>query len=222
MRHSILPAALLTVAACAPAPRVSTTTAPAAAAAVAPRPVEGTFVIMKGGDTVGTERFTRSSTSLKGAFAARGAEIFHYDATLAADASTSRIVVTVTPQGALPQTSVATFVGDSVLLTREPADSAHDARRAVARGAVAYLNPSPSLMEQIVRRARAIGGPSAAVPVFAGGGNNVTATVSFPKPDSARLDVGGVTLLLHVDQSGALLGGRVPMQGVTIERAPDR
>jgi hypothetical protein len=85
---------------------------------------------------------------------------------------------------------------------------------------VPFVNPSPSLMEQIVRRGRAIGGGTAEVPIFVGGGGpaNVTAIVTFSAPDSARLDLGGVEVLLRVDAAGAILGGSVPTQRLTIER----
>lgn len=188
--------------------------------------IAGRFVLLQGSDTIGVERFDRAPDRLRAEFTARGTVAFRYDAALAPDASVSRIRLTVMPPAGGELTSTAAFAGDSVTLTREApsSDAAKSARRAAARGSVPFINPSPSLMEQIVRRARAIGGSgpmaTAAVPVFVGGGGppNVAATVTFAAPDSARLDLGGVEVLLRVDGAGAILGGSVPTQRLTIER----
>lgn len=211
--------------ACASSPASSTASGSTpTGSVVAPSPsvaVEGRFVLTQGSDTIGTEHFSRTSDRLRAEFTARGVEAFRYDAELAPDASVKRIRLTVRPPAGGAQTSTAAFAGDSVTLTREaPGDSARRARRPVAPGSVPYVNPSPSLMEQIVRRARALGGGTASVPVFVGGAGpaNVTAVVDFAASDSARLDLGGVSVLLRVDGAGAILGGSVPSQRLTISR----
>jgi hypothetical protein len=238
----ILAGVLTSAAACAsssnPGPARSSVGTPDAASATSPASrgafaagapaavVAGRFVLLQGSDTIGVERFDRTADRLRAEFTARGTVAFRYDAALAPDASVSRIRLTVMPPAGGELTSTAAFAGDSVTLTREApsSDAAKSARRGAARGSVPFINPSPSLMEQIVRRARAIGGggptATAAVPVFVGGGGppNVAATVTFAAPDSARLDLGGVEVLLRVDGSGAILGGSVPTQRLTIER----
>jgi hypothetical protein len=179
-------------------------------------------VLTQGSDTIGSEHFSRTKDRLRAEFTARGMEAFRYDAELAPDASVKRIRLTVRPPAGGAQTSTAAFAGDSVTLTREaPGDSARSARRPAAPGSVPYVNPSPSLMEQIVRRARALGGGTASVPVFVGGAGpaNVTAVVDFAASDSARLELGGVSVLLRVDGAGAILGGSVPSQRLTISRS---
>lgn len=215
--------------ACASSPASSTASGATAGATptgsvVAPPPpaVEGRFVLTQGSDTIGSEHFNRTNDRLRAEFTARGVEAFRYDAELAPDASVKRIRLTVRPPAGGAQTSTAAFAGDSVTLTREaPGDSARSARRPAAPGSVPFVNPSPSLMEQIVRRARVLGGGTASVPVFVGGAGpaNVTAVVDFAASDSARLELGGVSVLLRVDGAGAILGGSVPSQRLTISRS---
>lgn len=222
-----LAAAAWTLAACASGTasrRVATTTTTVVAA-----PVRGTFTLVRGADTIGTETFTRGADRLEATFAAGRRSLFRYDAALRPDAGTARIAVTpLAPAvaAAAPSAS-ATFAGDSVTVRQDGAAGgpATTARRAAPPGTVAYVNPSPSLMEQIVRRARALGGAPGgapvAVPVFVSGTGGVgqTATVAFLAPDSARLDLAGVALRFRVDPAGAVLGGTVPAQGLTIVRS---
>jgi len=86
-------------------------------------------------------------------------------------------------------------------------------------GLVTYVNPSPSAMEQIVRRARAMGGDSAQVPILgADNGQLGEVAVRFVGADSAILSLGPVVLRMRVDRAGSLLGGTVPSQGLVITR----
>jgi hypothetical protein len=97
--------------------------------------------------------------------------------------------------------------------------AASRSRVATRSGAVAYINPSPSHMEQILRRARVIGGDSVEVQVFvaSSAGATVPAMVRF-RGDSATLAVGPVVIRARTDSAGRLLGGVVPSQGLVIER----
>ena len=76
-------------------------------------------------------------------------------------------------------------------------------------------------MEQIVRRARVIGGSPVQVPVWAasGGGQPTTATVTL-EGNQARILVNNVEVQLTLDESGRITGGSVPQQGLTLERRP--
>ena len=75
-------------------------------------------------------------------------------------------------------------------------------------------------MEQIVRRARVMGGEQVQVPVFVAGtgGQTEPTTVTFMPPDSATVMLGNTEVRLRVDEQGRLLGGRVPAQNLLIER----
>ncbi len=187
----------------------------------------GTFLLRDGAATLASERFQRSANALEVELTTPIGVRVAYAARLRPDASISFIDVREYPPGAAAgdppmQQSTGTFEGDSVLLSLNRGGDTQVARRATTRGVIPYINPSPSLMEQIVRRARALRGRRIDVPVWlpSGGGQNVTATVEFTAPDSARLEMSNTVLLLHVDAQGRVLGGSIPSQGLTIERRP--
>jgi hypothetical protein len=82
------------------------------------------------------------------------------------------------------------------------------------------LNPSIGLVEQVVRRARVLGGQSADVSLLPlnRGSSVATAQVSFTA-DSAVISADGTEVRLQVDAAGRILGGSIPEQGLTITRA---
>lgn len=229
-----------TVAGVGPAPaRRPTTLAPTRSTAIAATgrgaldSARGASALIRGADTLGTEVSTRTGERLDATFRTRARGEFAYHAALRPDASVERITVTVRGPAGAVRTGAATFAGDSVTVawqparqdasTAAPADARADTlRRAVPRGAVPYLNPSPSLMEQVVRRARTLGGTPGGAPVLLpvvvlDGGAVRTATVTFVA-DSVQLGLAGVTVWLRTDPSGAILGGSVPGQGITLAR----
>jgi hypothetical protein len=85
-------------------------------------------------------------------------------------------------------------------------------------GAVPYLNLSFALLEQAVRRARAAHGGSQVAFFNLGGGQTLVAKLSGLAPDSLRMDIGDTRIHLLVDRDGRLLGGRIPVQDVVVER----
>lgn len=193
--------------------------------APAPTVETGTFTLRSGPTPLASERFQRSPGALEVELTTPIGVRVSYAARLRDDASVSFIDVREYPPGAAAgeppmQQSTGTFVGDSVLLSLNRGGETQVARRATTRGVVPYINPSPSLMEQVIRRARALRGPRVSVPVWlpTGGGQNATATVDFTTADSARLELGGVQLLLRVDAEGRVLGGAIPAQGLTLDR----
>ncbi|HEV2150623.1 MAG TPA: alpha/beta hydrolase, partial [Longimicrobiaceae bacterium] len=146
------------------------------------------------------------------------------DAELAADATVPRMRFTVLPGRAGDAEPVAsgtaTFRGDSALVEVRGPTAAPLQRFAPGEGALPYVNLSVAMLEQVVRRARAVGGREVRVPVLSlSGGSAFTARVAFPAADSAIVEVGGVALRFAADASGRLLGGCVPSQGITMERA---
>jgi hypothetical protein len=249
MQRTVPPVlAALILAACATSPSVQeqpatgavvpTTPAPAAPAApaapVAPvAPVvtteRGVFTLTRGADTLATERFTRTPTQLDVDFATRAQGRFAYTATLQPDATVSRLEARFyragSAQGAAPsQQSVATFQGDTILAEeRREGGEPQSTRIATQRNAIPYLNPSMSLVEQIVRRARAVGGGGAGpvqVPTFiaSSGAQTMTATITFIGADSATIALANAELRLRVDDAGRLLGARMPAQNLVVER----
>lgn len=191
-------------------------------------PEQAAFVILRGADTIGTERFTRTPDRLEAAFVTPSQGRFSFSASVAPDATVPRIDVQVyragSPADAAPsQRASAVFQGDSVVIedARE-GTTAHTARLATTRSAIPFINPSMSLVEQILRRARAVGGTTVDVPVFiaAAGGQTSPARVTFVGTDSATVLLGPAEFRVRVDGDGRLLGGGVPSQGLVIERLP--
>lgn len=231
MRFLRLAPILLLGAACAtpaPAPPGGTAT-PARAAAPSSATETGTFALRQGENTLVTERFTRRAGELEAELTTPNGDRVGITAHFRPDASVAHIEVREFERGAAAgsapaRTSSGTFQGDSVQLSQASGDSTETAGRETVRGTVVYVNPSPSLMEQIVRRARAIGGERVEVPVWlpANGGQNASATVVFMAPDSAELSLATARIRMRTDAQGRLLGGSIPAQGLTIERSTDR
>lgn len=186
-----------------------------------PPPTRGVYTLARGGDTIATEQFSRTANAVHAEFGARGTTLFRYDATLTPQAMITGMEVTTNVPGSPERSATVTFRGDTAVITSSPSDSAGPVKRAVPPGTLPYLNPSPSLMEQIVRRARAEGGNRVAIPLLiaGSGGETAPATVTFMPPDSARVELAGVAVMLRVDSAGAVLGGTVPAQGITITRS---
>lgn len=202
----------------------ASSTAPSTAVDTAARtatPTRGVFTLVHGADTIAAERFDRSTDHLQVDFTSRGIVLFNYEATLTPQATIAHMQIATHVPGTPERTSTITFQGDSAILTDGAGDSARTLRTAVPRGTLPYASPSATLMEQIVRRARVIGGTSVAVPLLIAstGGKTASAAVSFSSPDSARMEIAGVTILLRVDAAGDILSGSVPAQGVVIARS---
>jgi hypothetical protein len=187
----------------------------------------GGFVVRHGRDTVATERFSRTPTRLEGTLTLRNAQRTseRYSAVIAPDATLPMIQVTVREGGdsgavnarvvqrarvIFKQDSAAVDeVGESGLMTRVIGTE---------EGAVPYLNLSFALLEQAVRRARAAHGGSQVAFFNLGGGQTLVAKLSGLSPDSLRMDIGDTRIHLLVDREGRLLGGRIPVQDVVVDR----
>jgi hypothetical protein len=198
------------------------------AAPLAAQSDSGTFVIRHGSDTVATERFTRTATTLNGILAIRNAKQTSqsYAAVVAPDASVPLIEVTVREgpdTGRMKQKIVqrarVIFKEDSAAVDDMNDRGLQTRVFGTGRGAVPYLNLSFALLEQGVRRSRAATSPGQ-VPLFnLGGGQTVDAKVSKLGADSLALDIGSVEFHLKVDSTGRLLGGSIPSQQVVAERS---
>lgn len=202
------------------------TAAPAAAqrVAVPATPASGRFLLVQGTNPLGTEEFVRTAGGFEATLTPAGPQPgLSYQARVTPQALIDSLTVELdAPSG--PQRIVLTLEasGDSALVrsTRFEGDSARERTMGTRAGAVFYVNPSPSMMEQIVRRARVVGGDSVTVPIFmpVGEGRTAMVAVTFPTADSAVTTVGGVSVRMHVDAEGRLLGATVPSQQLSIER----
>ena len=180
-----------------------------------------TFEVRQGETVVFTERFTRTPTRLETEITAVNGNRAAVVAELAPDASVRRLEVRQPGAGgALATVATAEFAADSVTIRLTQGDSVRTVRQAAARGAVTYVNPSMALLEQAVRRARAIGGSPVQVPLWipgGGGGQERSATVTF-EGQRARVSLGPVELILDLDADNNVQGATVPSQGLTVTR----
>jgi hypothetical protein len=216
--------ALLVAGACLGAPLEAQT---AAAKPVAAPGDSGMFVIRHASDTVATEQFVRSETTIEGTLAVRNgkstAQI--YKAVVAPDASVALIEVTVREhedsgraRARMVQQARIIFKGDSAAVDDITNHGLQTRVFGTERGAVPYLNLSFALLEQAIRRSRSARGDGK-VPLFnLGGGQTLDGRVSPLGADSLTLAIGTVEYHVRVDGTGRLLGARIPAQNVVAER----
>ena len=186
----------------------------------------GTFIIRHGADTVATERFTRTETTLAGTLAVKNSRQMakQYQAVVAPDATVPMIEVTVRAdldsgrvKGKVVQRARVLFKEDSAAVDDITNSGLQTRVFGTERGAIPYLNLSFALLEQAVRRSRV--GDAGQVAFFnLGGGETLDARLTPLGADSLSLAIGTVEFHLRVDASGRVLGGRIPAQEVVAER----
>jgi hypothetical protein len=202
--------------------------APEAAAGDTVPGESGVFIIRHAGDTVATERFSRTATTLNGTLAIRNAKgtVQAYEAVMAPDASVALIEVTVREsqdsgqtKGRILQRARVIFKEDSAAVDDITNHGMQTRIFGTERGAVPYLNLSFALLEQAVRRSRATAPETTRVPFFnLGGGQTVDARISKLGADSLAMAIGSVEFRLRVDAAGRVLGGTIPAQQLVAER----
>jgi uncharacterized protein len=198
--------------------------APAAAQTPAAPPGWTTFVVTQAGDTLAVERVTRTAARLESDLVVRGYGLrwqFSLALTPEALASTMQNTVRMTnanPEAPPAQAGTLAFRGDSVI-AEITMPTRTTQRFATTAGALPFVNLSAAIAEQLVRRARVLGGARAVVPVFVvDGGRTAPAEVTWATPDTAVIMLGGVELRVAVAADGRLLGAIVPAQRVRFTR----
>lgn len=178
------------------------------------RPVlQGGFLLQKGGDTVAVERFRREENRLQGRMLLRQQVPVAYTAVLTTTNQLKRLEVGLVTKASTDQEEVVLmFQGDRIFSTTNKGGSTSRDTIAVAAGTMAYHSKLPmiSLLEQLVMRARTMGGEQVQVPVFLldANGQVVTSNIRFPAADSAQVSLGDITVSLKIGQTGKILAGR--------------
>lgn len=175
---------------------------------------DGAFIVLHGADTVAVERFRRTADQIQGELVVNRLLATRYTAALLPD---NRVARVETESRRLDR---ATLSRDSTALRGDSAA----AEEGVRWGHVAYLDRSFVMLEQIVRRARAVqavrgsAGEPVEIPVFRLiGGRTLPARIDFPRPDSAVVEIGGHTF--HLQLGGErLLHAHLPGYGVSAVR----
>ncbi len=184
------------------------------------------FAFMQGNDTLFSDRWERSATTLTGMLTITGQARIQYTINLTpAETVTGMRLKVYQPTGSLArpeQEADAQFRGDSLIAIQRAGGRADTVRRATPRGTIPYLPPSMALFEQIIRRAKTIGGatPTVSVHLLAqqGGAQTISASVSYPAADSATVTFGDVPTSFHIARDGTILGIPAPDPRVRVVR----
>ena len=214
-----------------PAPAPVATTQPAAATGRALQPASASeravFVLVQARtDTFAVERMSRTDAMVTSDFLDRTRGIrIRYELDLAPNATTPGLRTTVTrATGDTIPVQAAAFVrqGDTVHVRFRVPANAPAQRLTGTPDAIFYINPSPAMFEQVLRRARALGGTNVRVPLLnVQGGGSSDATVTWIGADSATISAGGIVMRARTDAAGRLLGASVPVQQLTITRVAE-
>lgn len=198
--------------------------APAALAAQSERAV---FLVRHANDTLAVESMSRDGSRFDATLRLRTPVVALGQQVTLGDSGMVRRIVTTVSAGAhgdsLVQRGVLTISGDSALSHVEDqrlATRQGDRWIKVPAGAVPFVNLSGLSVELMLRRARAIGGDTARIPVLVVGGQSAVATVVRNGADSVTIALGMAVLRARTDAEGRFLGAVVPSQDVVFERLP--
>jgi uncharacterized protein len=118
-------------------------------------------------------------------------------------------------QGAPPvQAMSIRFTADTVVAAAMGLEQRFPSRE----GAVPFVNLSAGSLQQLARRARAIGGARVELPVFILTGGQTMQAVVENHGDSSIIELAGVRAHVSLDASGVMTGGAVPSQEVQFIR----
>lgn len=185
------------------------------ASAQLPTPTIAYVTTSPKGDTIAVETYTRSLTQVVGQIhIGQIHQRLAYTMALGDDDLVTRLDVAIRPDtgsaaAAPSQAFTVSFRGDSMRL-----ESGSNARSLPAKhGTLPWVNPSFTLIEQIVRRAHTLD-PSRAhrdsVPVFDLNSGPVVVAVAWALPDSAVISFPNLTARAEVDLLGHVTGVLFP------------
>jgi uncharacterized protein len=190
-------------------------------------PDRAVFLVRQNAETLAVERASWNGRELEGRLLMRSPLVrIVQRVTLDDNGIVSRLVTEMTPGaagGEVRQRAELVLRGDSgYSRAGDPSAATPPPGRAfaVTRGSVPLLNLSGISLELLVRRARAIGGDTARVPVLLVTGQSITALVTRRGDDSLIVTMGNTALHARADIGGRLLGAIVPSQNVVFERLP--
>ena len=172
------------------------------------------FIIRRDLDTLVVESISRTPTRLMSAVDIRGKGKAFLDASLLADGLVSAFALRMGDSSATPQLAIA-FGRDSVTLTER--DRAAQ-RLPSAPGSMPHAEWSVAAAELVLRRYVGLGVASATIPATAGSGDAMSIHVSRAGAGAYKLAYPEYTVELRVDERGAVIGGCVPGEGITIDR----
>ncbi|MHB1311715.1 MAG: alpha/beta hydrolase family protein, partial [Gemmatimonadaceae bacterium] len=187
-------------------------------------PVQSAFVITRGADTIVVERLTRGRSSINGDLVIKGQAHMTFSAELAAGPSVPTMSFKAWGAGASPdskpmQSGTQTFTADSAFIVVDVGGTERKMSRAISRNPLPLLNNEFAFIELAVQRAKAQGGTTVTVPMFAlTGGVQLDVTVEFVGQDTAVFKVMGQETRCSIDAAGRITGAVIASQNVRISR----
>jgi len=189
-------------------------------------PERAVFVATLGRDTIAVETMTRTASRVDAAVRLLSPMLLiRQTIAFTPENGIERVGISVgrgaTGDSAV-QRSELILHGDSAVSHVEQTSGAPTPERrfAVPAGVVPYVNLSGLSLEQVIRRARALGRDTLNVPVLLTNGQVIYASVARVGADSVVIVLGGVVLRARTDSVGRLLGASVPAQKVSFVRLP--
>jgi uncharacterized protein len=184
-------------------------------------PDRASLLIVRAGDTLVVDRFTRSADSILGSVQVKGQPRIDYVAVLGPNESVRSLTVAAfapgAPADAAPVQRVRILVQGDTMVAETPAGVNRIPSKA---GAVPMFNNALALTEIFTRRARAAGGP-VTVPFFAiNGGVTLDVQVTPVGSDSLTVAIGAQVQRFKVDAVGRILGGVIGGTDMTFVRGP--
>jgi dienelactone hydrolase len=186
------------------------------------------FVIMTGNDTIAVERVRRSASRLDGELLLKAQKVrISYGARL----SGGRVLTLdnefrradADPASKPLQTANFRFIGDSTIAEIQAGDAPVQVQRIKTEaGAFPYSNPSFAMLEPVIVAAQAMNKDSVSLPMFyVQGGRTLPVAVVKQGPDSVKLTFApGQDAYLKLGPDGKILHGGLPLQKLTVTRAP--
>jgi pimeloyl-ACP methyl ester carboxylesterase len=174
-----------------------------------------------GADTIVSERVTRTAEQLEGEIVASSGGRTTYVASLSPVGLVTRLELHAYRGASDATGSTLTFTlgADSIVARVNDGEPAH---LPGTMDALAIVNPSVGFLEQMLIRARAMGGgpgDKAGIPLFiVGSPAIVPLTVTWIGADSALVEYAGVSMRFRVSSTGRIVAGTVPAQRLSIER----
>jgi hypothetical protein len=183
------------------------------------------FVLMQDADTVTIERFLHENGTLAGELSSRAdGEQLRYHAATTADALISRLQLEGYPPAAdePAYSAIATLHGDTIITEDRRFGMVRTEQDELPPGTLLYLNPSVALLEQLLRRARQLGGEQVELSVLALAGDRdprlVRSVVTWAN-DSVFIQLDPETQFRGiVDGEDRIRGGVYPGTGIRVER----
>jgi dienelactone hydrolase len=184
-------------------------------------PDRASLLILRAGDTLVADRFTRTTDSILGSVQVKGQPRIGYAAVLGPNETVRSLTLAVFAPGAAadaaPTQRIRILVQGDTIVAETPAGVQRVPSKA---GAVPMFNNALALSEIFTRRARAAGGATT-VPYFAiNGGVTLDVNVSPVGSDSLTVAIASQVQRFKVDAVGRILGGVIGGTDMVFARGP--